>query len=349
MIPDELFLAYGLDPAADIAKFGDGLIHDTYLYVLGEVKLVIQRLNHHVFKDIRSLMKNIGKVEDHIRIAHPHAVFVSFLTTASGENAIEFDGYFWRIMHYIKNSHSYERLTHPDQAIEAGKMVGEFHSQLAGMNPGTLVDTIPSFHDLSVRYQKFMTVVGEDPCNRLAGCSEEVEFLKNNGEDVLQWQIEIKLPKRVTHNDTKLNNMLFDDLGKGICMVDLDTMMSGEIIFDTGDVLRTMCNPSGEDGRMGPVGFDTLVYHNFIKGYLSATTGTLTHRELLAIPDSMVRMALEQAIRFLTDHLEGDIYYKQPYAGFNLVSVQTQIAFIKLVSRHLPLLREELSDKLLKA
>ncbi|HNT22210.1 MAG TPA: aminoglycoside phosphotransferase family protein, partial [Saprospiraceae bacterium] len=226
-----------------------------------------------------------------------------------------------------------EALREAGQAFEAGRVIGRFHFMLSTLDCSEIADTIPDFHNLDSRASQFQSALEEDLAGRADQCRREIEFMQEALWEVRTAAGTASLPQRIVHNDTKINNVLFDKDEKGVCMVDLDTVMRGTVLFDTGDALRTLCNPSGEDGGRGPVGFHEEAYVQFITGYLSRAKDFLTRQELSLIPYSMLRMSAEQCVRFLTDHLQGDLYYHQPFTGFNLKAVQVQQEFIRMLRR----------------
>lgn len=330
MIDDQLKNIFNIDHLPEPQRFGNGLINETYLVYCAGQKNLLQRINHNVFKNVEALMNNLHLVCDYVKTNFPEEPFISVVPTLTGNSYAVVDGYYWRMLKFIPDTHSYESLSHPHQAFEAGKVIGHFHALLGQMKTESIQDTIPQFHDLKFRIKQFHQAVEEDKANRAVNCKGEIKFLMGLTEEVLSRQQQANLPFRVVHNDTKLNNILFDENDQGVCMVDLDTLMQGYIIYDTGDALRTLCNPAGEDGKQGPLDFNQEAYVKFIEGYLEKSSGFLTEEEQRLIPFSMIRMSTEQCIRFLSDHLNGDIYFHQAYPGFNLQAALNQIRFIHL-------------------
>ncbi|MDZ4707931.1 MAG: aminoglycoside phosphotransferase family protein [Saprospiraceae bacterium] len=334
MMDEPLLDLFNIDPVPEPLRFGNGLINETYLVYRQGQKNLLQKINHNVFKDVGILMENLQQVCDHVNSKFPEEPFISVVPTRTGAPYAEVNGNYWRMLKFIPDTHSYESLSSPYQAYEAGKVIGHFHVLLGDMELTGIRDTIPQFHDLEFRINQFHQAVGEDRVNRAKDCKDDIRFLLELTQDVLTRQLKANQPLRVVHNDTKLNNILFDAGDKGICMVDLDTVMQGYIIYDTGDALRTLCNPAGEDGRQGILDFNRKAYQKFIEGYLNASRGFLTEGELRLIPFSIIRMSTEQCIRFLSDHLNGDIYFHQPYPGFNLNAARNQIRFIHLTQKN---------------
>lgn len=335
MIPNQVLHEFGLNHPVSTDRFGTGLIHDTYKVIEGGKAFLIQKLNHYVFKNIEGLMNNIEIIINHIEQNNPHQPHITLLKTKAGKSYLQQSAQYWRCMKYIEDSRSFEKLQSLQQAFEVGKILGEFHKQVAGIDTSHLIETILDFHNFKNRLKLFKMAVAEDTSKRANNCIYEIDFLLNKGQEIIDKETILNLPIRVTHNDTKLNNILFDSSGKGLCLVDLDTLMPGKVTYDTGDVLRTMCNPAGEDGKDGKIQLDKNVFVEFVKGYILSTKNELCPAEIMAIPFSIMRMAMEQAIRFLTDYLQGDIYYKQPYHGFNIKSVRAQIELINIVEKNM--------------
>lgn len=331
MIAPSVFEAYNLPIPSDLSRFGSGLIHDTYIFSIRDKSYLIQRLNQKVFKDLQGIMNNVDRLTHYIRRNYPDQLFIEFLKAESGQSLVYQDGEAWRIMLYIPDSVSYDQVTDLRQASEAGRIIGVFHSMCCGFDATALVETIPGFHDFGARLDSFLNAQNQDQFSRVRFCTNEIEYLNRVGLELHLKEQELKLPLRVVHNDTKLNNILFDQHGQAICIVDLDTLMPGTITIDTGDALRTMCNLAGEDGNHGEVTFSKDIFEAFARGYIKTSREKLTVEEIRALPFSMQRMAAEQAIRFLTDYLQGDRYYKQPFEGFNLKATRVQIELLHLV------------------
>ncbi len=333
LIEDEIFEAYKLDRDPQPVRFGNGLINDTYRVRINGREGLLQRINHQVFKDVPALMNNLKKVSQHVAQHFPSEIFVSLYKTREGADYMLSGGNYWRVLKFIPDTHSFEALREAGQAFEAGRVIGRFHFMLSTLDCSEIADTIPDFHNLDSRASQFQSALEEDLAGRADQCRREIEFMQEALWEVRTAAGTASLPQRIVHNDTKINNVLFDKDEKGVCMVDLDTVMRGTVLFDTGDALRTLCNPSGEDGGRGPVGFHEEAYVQFITGYLSRAKDFLTRQELSLIPYSMLRMSAEQCVRFLTDHLQGDLYYHQPFTGFNLKAVQVQQEFIRMLRR----------------
>ncbi|MEP7269582.1 MAG: aminoglycoside phosphotransferase family protein [Saprospiraceae bacterium] len=332
MIPKEVLDAFLFSPdACKISRFGNGLIHETYLLEVRNQRYLLQKLNHRVFKDLVGVMSNITSVLDFLHHSGTNYSGLQFLSAMSGSNLVLTNNEYWRAMIFIDNSISHEKIQNSKQAFEAGKIVGDFHSKLSNFESHSLVHTIPHFHDFQNRLTHLNEAAKNDIVKRKSNVEPLLDYLITISDYIINNKYENELPTRVTHNDTKLNNILFDSTDTAICLVDFDTLMPGKITFDTGDALRTMCNPAGEDGSHGVVEFRTEYFYQFTKGYIQQGRGLLKNEELAAIPFSIIRMTVEQAIRFLTDYLEGDVYYHQPYEGFNFNGVKAQVQFSKLL------------------
>ncbi len=348
MISSEVFRAYGMNMPSDLHRFGSGLIHETYMFTSCDTSYLIQKLNQSVFKDLAGIMYNIELVSNYLNFKYPDKPFVEFIKAPNGQTLVYIGKEAWRLMRYISNSKSFDHVQNLNQAYEAGRIIGEFHSTFSNFEANQLKETFPGFHDFQSRSNKFLLVQDFDEYGRAQSSTVEINFLNEMCNRILEIESQLSLPIRVTHNDTKLNNILFDTSGRAICIVDLDTLMPGNLTFDTGDALRTMCNPSGEDGLQAPVKFDKDIFLSFANGFIQSSYQTLTIPELKSLPYSMIRMATEQAVRFLTDYLQGDRYYRQPFEGFNLTASKVQIDFIKLASQELDWMNDQVGDMLLK-
>lgn len=324
---------------------GQGHINDTYAVCYeqegGRVKrYILQRINTNVFKSPEQLMENVVRVTGHLRrriIAcggDPDRETLNLIPTMDGAAFYKTpDGEYWRGFLYIENAHAYEKAVDPKHMRNAGKAVGRFHEKLADFPAESLYETIPDFHNTPKRFEAFLRAVEEDIKGRAKDARAEIEFIESRAEDVkvLTDLLEQKeLPLKVTHNDTKLGNIMIDDAtGEGVCVIDLDTVMPGTILYDFGDAIRSGASSALEDERdLDRVWMDLDLYIEFTEGFLSAAHKSLTPTELEFLPFSAKLITLEQGIRFLTDYLNGDTYYKIKYRDHNLVRARTQLKLV---------------------
>jgi hypothetical protein len=324
--------------------YGSGHIHDTYVVVFhtgGDPRrYILQRINHYVFRDPEGVMRNIQLVTTHLRrkiIAaggDPQRETLNLIPTRDGNIYYRTDaGDYWRGYAFIEGARTYDFAGNPDYVYNAAKAFGNFQNMLSDLPSEQLVETIPNFHHTGLRYQTFLVAVDNDVAKRARFCQPEIDFVNKRAEmtsiltDMLA---NAEVPERVTHNDTKFNNVMIDDqTGEGICIVDLDTVMPGLSLYDFGDAIRSIANTAAEDETdLSRVNFDREVYRYYSHGYLDAAGEILTHREIEQMPFSAILMTLECGIRFLTDHLQGDNYYKIHRQNHNLDRCRTQFKLV---------------------
>ena len=325
--------------------YGTGHIHDTYALVFqtgDDVhRYILQRINQHVFKDPEGVQNNIQLVTAHLRrkiIADggdPQRETLNLIPTLDGNSTYRTaEGDYWRSFDFIEGARTYDCVENLDHVYSAAKAFGNFQNMLSDFPSDQLVETIPNFHDTRKRYQTFLSAVESDIVNRARFCQPEIEFVTRRAAKtsiLTDMLARDELPERVTHNDTKFNNVMIDDeTGEGICIVDLDTVMPGLSLYDFGDAIRSMATTAAEDeAELSKVNFDLAVYRCYTRGYLDAAGEILTPREIEQLPFSAILMTFECGMRFLTDHLQGDTYYKIHRQDHNLDRCRTQF---KLVS-----------------
>ena len=305
-----------------------------------EKSYLAQKINTVAFRDPVGLMENIDRVTAFLRAKRPDAVSLHFHHTAAGENyLLEPDG-FWRLSNYVRsvtfNSGENSRVVRA-----AGEAFGEFQMLLSDFDAATLHETIPDFHDTRLRYAALKEAVRADRCGRLADCKAEVEGLLSVEDTACTLTDAYRrgeLPLRVTHNDTKINNVLFDEETlKPLVVIDLDTVMPGLVGQDFGDAIRFAANAGGEDcENLSEVFVDMAVFGAFCDGFLSKTAKVLTRREIETLGISSFAMTCELAARFLTDYLCGDVYFKVKRERHNLIRTRAQVALAKDMQRRLP-------------
>ena len=332
----------------EIITFGSGHIHDTYLLKTAGKNgpdYILQKINRQIFPDIDGLMSNVSVVTSHIKdklltlkSTESQNRAVDLVKSLSGEPFVEISANWWRVFTFIDNSFTRQKVQNSKQAYEAGKIIGRFQYLLSDIGTNLFV-TIPGFHDLDLRLEHFNTVLTTDLTKRAQQVNDEIRFVKDMA-DQLRPFLDIlksgKVPLRITHNDTKLNNILFDKNDNAICLIDLDTVMPGYVFYDFGDAVRTMANVVDEDEKeLLKVDFNTDVYQNFKEGYLETAGLFLTTAEKEWLAFSPLYMTFIIGIRFLTDYLEGDVYYKTEYPEHNLVRAKCQFELIRKMERML--------------
>ena len=332
----------------DVCSLGNGLINDTYLVTASEGRrYVLQRINNAIFKDVELLQRNISNVTAHIRAellaagaADIDRKVLRFIPLKDSDSTYYTDGEsYWRMSAYIEDSVTEEIVT-TESSYCAGKAFGEFQSMLVDIKE-PIGETIPDFHNMELRARQLREAVTRDAVGR---CSEpEIrQFLSEIGLHVEEMckaerlHREGILPKRICHCDTKVSNMLFDREGNVLCVIDLDTVMPSFIFSDVGDFLRTAANEVAEDcPEIEKVCFDMDIYKAFVRGYLESASSFLTPVEKENIPYAAALFPFMQAVRFLTDYINGDTYYKIAYPEHNLVRTRNQMALFRSVLSHM--------------
>ena len=345
---EDALYAFGFGPQCRYVRpFGAGHINETYaVYMPGEdgsdeLAYVLQRVNVHVFRDPAGVMENIFGVTEYMRDViraeggDPDRGTLSYIKTKDGHNYFEDDeGQPWRCYNYIPDSVCYQSVERPEQFYQSARSFGHFLKQLGQYPASSLHETIPDFHDTVKRFAAFQQALRRDVRDRAKYCRAEASFILEREEDCgrLVGRLgEGLLPLRVTHNDTKLNNILFDAAtGEGLCIIDLDTIMPGLAANDFGDSIRFGASTAAEDEPdLEKVHFDIGLYELYVKGYLEAAGDVLTPAELDSLPWGARLMTLECGMRFLTDFLQGDTYFKTAYPDHNLVRARTQLRLVQ--------------------
>ena len=313
----------------NIIPYGSGHINDTFKVETENKNYLLQRVNHSIFKNVEGLTGNIIKVTQHLKnklyrrypYRKSHKLKVEVLTaveTNNGDFIIkDFAGNYWRMFHFIENSKSYDRVERAELVFEGGKAYGLFMLMLVDFPAEELVETIPQFHDIQFRLNNFYKSFKKDHAGRVGGAKKEIDFVNQRADEmkmIHQLGIENRIPLRVTHNDTKINNVLFNAQDEGICVIDLDTVMPGYVHFDFGDAIRTFTNTADEDEKdLSKVSMNIEYYKAFSTGFLSEMKDVLNETEKETLAFSAKLMTFIIGLRFLTDYLDGDIYYKTKY------------------------------------
>lgn len=331
----------------DAQPFGNGHINDTLKVIneRGEAPYILQRINHQIFQQVDVLQENIRIVTETIRKALEargetdlDRKVLTFLPTKEGKNYY-FDGEnYWRVCLLIPNSVSYEAVT-PELAYETGKAFGDFQTMLADLPEGTLGETIPNFHNMEFRLQQFHEAVAQNAAGRLEEVAELVREIEARAEAMcVQERLyrEGKLRKRVNHCDTKVNNMLFDkETGEVLCVIDLDTVMPGFVLSDIGDFIRTAANTGAEDDeQLDRVGVNLPIFEAYTRGYMERAKAFLTPTEIGLLPYGGRLLTYMQTVRFLTDYLNGDVYYKIHSPKHNLIRTKAQFKLLQSLEAH---------------
>ena len=298
---------------------------------------LVQNVNTYAFRHPVELMDNIDKVTEHIRSKKPGQLALHFHHTADRKTYVADGDNFWRMTNYI-SSVTFNNVEDPKIVRNAGHAFGEFQMQLADFDTNALFETIPNFHNTVKRFEKLDASVAADPVGRVAEVREELEYLQSVREmacRLTNMQLAGELPLRVTHNDTKINNVLFHpETGSAMVVIDLDTVMPGLVGHDFGDAIRFAANFVEEDcPQPEKAGVNLEVFRNFAEGFLEMTAKTLTENELATLALSCFCLTVELSTRFLADYIDGDLYFKVNSPDHNLVRTRCQIALAKDMQR----------------
>lgn len=329
----------------DAAPYGSGHINDTYAATFQEnagnaIRYIIQRINHNVFKSPEQLMQNIEGVTKHLRKriekagGNPERETLNIIPALSGGSFYKTeDGDYWRSYTFIEGARTYDVVENGGHFYAAGKAFGRFQELLSDFPADKLYETIPDFHHTGKRYETFVKSVCEDSLNRAVEVKEEIEFVNKRAEEmsiIVNLLKSGKLPLRVTHNDTKFNNVMIDNkTGEGICVIDLDTVMPGSTLYDFGDSIRSGTNPASEDEKdLSKVWTELSLFERFTEGYLKSAREFLTPVEIEYLPMAAKLMTMECGVRFLTDYISGDVYFKVHRPGHNLDRARTQFKMV---------------------
>jgi Ser/Thr protein kinase RdoA (MazF antagonist) len=315
--------------------YGSGHINGTQLVVCENgARYILQHINTNVFREPEALMRNIELVTAHLRakVEDPRGVLRLVPALDGRTFAIE-QGQYWRVYELVENSVCYQSA---DDVLfyESAVAFGRFQNQLADFPAEQLVETIPHFHDTPARYAAFHRAVAENAAGRREFVQPEIDFVLAReafSHTLVDLQAAGELPLRVTHNDTKINNVLFDAVtNKALCVIDLDTVMPGLSVNDFGDAIRFGASTAAEDERdLSRVHFDLGLYETYVKGYLSTCGESLTKTEKAMLPTGAKMMTLECGMRFLADHLAGDVYFHVSREGQNLDRARTQFRLVE--------------------
>lgn len=323
-----------------VKRYGEGHIHETYLVKTKghQPDYILQKINRDIFLDIPGIMENIDVVTNHLRnklrikpVHDPDRETLTLVRTKSGKFWFEDEhGDHWRMYLFIPGTVTYQKMPGPAIAHESGLVCGRFLALLADLKTPLKI-TIPGFHDIDLRIRQYLEAKTNDSAKRTGSAADAISFAEKRFERMKDYYAALKARAvlRATHNDTKLNNILFDENGKGLCLIDLDTVMPGYAHFDYGDALRTMANTSLEDEKdVASVRFDRAIYESFTVGYLQATEGILTPDEIKLLPFAPIYMTFIIGLRFLTDFLNGDKYFRVHYDHHNLVRAMVQFRLV---------------------
>ncbi|MDH7460468.1 aminoglycoside phosphotransferase family protein [Chitinophagaceae bacterium 26-R-25] len=332
---------------ADIQKFGTGLINHTWIVHKGQEKFILQRVNENVFCKPHDIAHNIDCLSSYFHQHYPEYLFVSPVVASNGSSLVEYDGGYYRLFPFVAGSCSVDVVSTPAQAYQAAAQFGKFTRLLNKFDSGKLKTCIPDFHNLSLRYSHFLAALQNGDAQRIRESSALIEFLKNQSGIVSMYEQIIhdeNFRIRVTHHDTKISNVLFDEAGNGLCVIDLDTVMAGYFISDVGDMMRTFLSPvSEEENDFDRIEVREEFYHAIVTGYFAEMKDVMTPEEKDSFFYAGLFMIYMQAMRFLTDHLLGDPYYGAKYERHNLVRANNQVVLLQRLLEKQTLLQNKIN------
>ncbi len=326
-------------------KYGCGHINDTYKVTsCNGISYIMQRVNHLVFKDVEGLMQNIVGVTSHIKnamesLGEDTKDALTVINALSGKSYVEYEGNFYRTYNFVTGGISIETAPTVEQFMASAKGYGRFQKLLDGYPADTIKDSIPNFHNTVMRFQNFENAIREDLSGRLCQVMDEVDWFfrrKKYCSAVLDLIEDGSIPLRVTHNDTKLNNVLINVSNmEPVTVIDLDTVMAGSLLYDFGDSIRSGANTGAEDEKdLSKVDFSLELFEAYAKAFLGAVGERLTEGERENLAFGAILMTFECGMRFLTDFINGDTYFKTKYAEHNLVRCRTQMKLVEKMEEH---------------
>ncbi len=327
--------AYGLkEESLRLEKFGTGLINNTWKVITGENEYILQRINDSVFKQPEDIVNNISVIANHLQHSHPEYKFIAPIISKEGHEMVYLEGEgFFRLFPFLAGSHSKDVVEKPEHAYEAAIQFGRFTRMLNGLDTTRLKITIPCFHDLGLRYQQFLTALKNGNKSRISESASLIKQIIQYADIVTEYGKILsnsEFKQRITHHDTKISNVLFDEKDKGLCVIDLDTVMPGYFISDLGDMMRTYLSPVSEEAQdFSKIEVRNEFYDAIVQGYFGEMKNELTSTEKKCLFYSGKFMIYMQAIRFLTDYFNNDSYYGSKYPGQNFVRAGNQLTLLQ--------------------
>ncbi len=326
---------YGLKESSSvITAFGNGLINHTWIVESGKNKFILQRINDNIFKIPADISENITAIGNYLSIHYPQYLFVLPELTNTKKEFVHIAGQgYFRLFPFVKQSHTVDVVSSPSEAYEAAKQFGCFTRLLSGFSAEKLHITLPDFHNLSLRYLQFELAIKNGNTKRINQCESIIKYLKKQRSIATTFEnicTGTNFKKRVTHHDTKISNVLFNENMQGLCVIDLDTVMPGYFISDVGDMMRTYLSPVSEEEKdFGKIEIREDYFKAITDGYLSEMNDQLTSAEKKHFVYAGKFMIYMQALRFLTDFLNNDVYYGAKYAAQNFVRANNQVVLLQ--------------------
>ena len=328
---------FGLKYNSEVAPFGNGLIIRTWKVTTADEAYILQKINHQVFTSPTAIAANISSISQYLRLRHPQYIFPTPIQNMYGKTVLNLDGdSYYRVFPLVADSHSIDVVTSPKQAYEAAGAFGRFTHLLSAFDATQLQITLMNFHDLSLRYQQFQQAILRGDSDRIAQAQELIQELQAQQYIAAEYEAirtSAAFKIRVTHHDTKISNVLFDVNDNSICVIDLDTVMPGYFISDVGDMMRTYLSPvSEEEKNISQIQVREDYFKAIVCGYLREMNEELTEVEKGYFVYAGKFMIYMQALRFLTDHLNNDVYYGAAYPGHNLLRAYNQATLLRLLN-----------------
>ncbi|WEK21551.1 MAG: aminoglycoside phosphotransferase family protein [Candidatus Pedobacter colombiensis] len=331
---ENILSVYGFDSdKTSVQSFGDGLINHTWKVHIDHKNYILQKVNNEVFKQPSDIDENLTLLRDYLSKENPEYLFISPVKATNGQTLIHNEHGYYRLFPFVEGSTSLNVLKNEEEAYEAAKQFGRFSKILAEFKAEDLNITIPNFHNLILRYDQFTVACEQASPERLAKAADSIKFIKDHQQIVSTYREIINnknIPLRVIHHDTKINNVLFNNQKKGLCVIDLDTVMPGYFISDVGDMMRTyLCEASEEETDLNKISIRKPFFKAIYKGYMEEMESVLTAEEQRYFTYAGKFIIYMQAIRFLSDYLQNDIYYGAKYEGHNFNRAMNQIVLLK--------------------
>jgi hypothetical protein len=331
--------------ATTLKPYGSGHINDTFLLknANGGPDYLLQRINQNVFRNVERLTDNMLRVTAHLKSkilasgqGDAEKEVMTMIPTAEGKYFYrDSSGDCWRMFYFLGNTKSYDVVKTEKQAYEGGRAFGKFQSMLSDIPPGEMFEVIPDFHNIQKRLAQLEEAIEKDACGRVVEVGEELEVVNKYADSMQYFQQPERakiLPIRVTHNDTKFNNVLLDQNDEAQCVIDLETVMDGYVAYDFGDAIRTIINKTDEDeADLSKIQLNMPLFTAYTEGYLSTASNFLTEEELESLMKGVLLLPYMQGVRFLTDHINGDTYYKIKFPGHNLQRTRAQFQLLKML------------------
>lgn len=341
-----------------VMRYGNGHIHDTYVVTTmsenTSKRYILQRINDYVFKDVDGLMENIERVTSHIlkkvkeEGGNVEKMCLRLVPAKCGTSFVSHEGSYYRMFYFIEGATTYSVVKKPEHFYQSAIGFARFQKMLSGFDASKLHESIKGFHDTVFRYGQFEEALSLDKFDRAKTIATEIEFIKSRKHycsKIVDMLKKGEIPTRVTHNDTKLNNVMIDDTTDEACaVIDLDTLMPGSLLYDFGDSIRFGCNPTSEDeSKLDKVKFNIDLFEIYAKGFVDTLRDTLTDKERENLAFSAILITYETGMRFVTDYLNGDVYFHTKYPGQNLCRAHTQFKLVSDMEESLLRMQEIIS------